>query len=113
MPEAQHKHTSVFGEIVDWTLAPLLILWPISMAIQYFFAYSIANNAYDRELRDSVVAVSKQVTWDKGLLAIDIHAAEAAILRAEEEDQTFFQVRNQRNEIVGGERAIPLVEFQP
>ena len=113
MPDSQHRHKSVFGEIIDWTLAPLLILWPISMAIQYFFAYSIANNAYDRELRDSVVAVSKQVTWDKGRLAIDLHAAEAAILRAEEEDQTFFQVRDQRNEIVGGDRAIPLVDFQP
>ena len=31
--EKQHRHHSVFGEIVDWTLAPLLILWPISMAI--------------------------------------------------------------------------------
>ena len=113
MSEAQHKHKSVFGEIVDWTLAPLLILWPISMAIQYFFAYSIANNAYDRELRDSVVAISKQLAYDNGRIRVNTAAAAAAILRADEDDQTFFQVRDQRNEVVGGERAIPLVEFQP
>ena len=113
MSEAQHKHKSVFGEIVDWTLAPLLILWPISMAIQYFFAYSIANNAYDRELRDSVVAISKQLAYDNGRIRVNTAAAAAAILRTDEDDQTFFQVRDQRNEVVGGERAIPLVEFQP
>jgi two-component system sensor histidine kinase TctE len=113
MSEAQHKQKSVFGEIVDWTLAPLLILWPISMAIQYFFAYSIANNAYDRELRDSVVAVAKQLAYEDGRLRINTTAANAAILRADEDDQTFFQVRDQRNDAVSGERAIPLVEFQP
>jgi two-component system sensor histidine kinase TctE len=113
MAEAQHKQKSVFGEIVDWTLAPLLILWPISMAIQYFFAYSIANNAYDRELRDSVVAVSKQLAYENGRLRVNTTAANAAILRADEDHQTFFQVRDQRNELVSGERAITLVEFQP
>jgi two-component system sensor histidine kinase TctE len=113
MSEAQHKQKSVFGEIVDWTLAPLLILWPISMAIQYFFAYSIANNAYDRELRDSVVAVSKQLTYENGRLQLNAAAADAAILRADEDDRTFFQVRDQRNEVVSGERAIPVIEFQP
>jgi two-component system sensor histidine kinase TctE len=113
MSEAQHKQKSVFGEIVDWTLAPLLILWPISMAIQYFFAYSIANNAYDRELRDSVVAVSKQLTYENGRLRVNAVGANAAILRADEDDQTFFQVRDPRNDVVSGERAIPLVEFQP
>ena len=43
--EKQHSQKSVFGEIVDWTLAPLLILWPISMAIQYFLAYNIADGS--------------------------------------------------------------------
>jgi two-component system, OmpR family, sensor histidine kinase TctE len=113
MSEAQHKQKSVFGEIVDWTLAPLLILWPISMAIQYFFAYSIANNAYDRELRDSVVAVSKQLAYENGRLKVNVTAANAAILRADEDHQTFFQVRDQRNDVVTGDLTIPVVEFQP
>ena len=78
MSEAQHKQKSVFGEIVDWTLAPLLILWPISMAIQYFLAYNIADGAYDRELRDSVVAISKQLSYTAGQLVVKDDAAAAA-----------------------------------
>ncbi len=113
MAASHHRQASVFGEIVDWTLAPLLILWPISMAIQYFLAYSVADDAYDRELRDRVVAVAKQLSYADGRIAINAPAAAAAVLRAGEEDQTFFQVRDPRNDVVGGERAIPVVEFDP
>lgn len=111
--DRQHSQKSVFGEIVDWTLAPLLILWPISMALQYFFAFGIANNAYDRELRDSVVGVAKQLSFDGSRIAIEERAAAAAILRADDDDLTFFQVRDARNAVIGGEGAIPLAEFTP
>jgi two-component system sensor histidine kinase TctE len=109
--DRQHSQKSVFGEIVDWTLAPLLILWPISMAIQYFFAYSIANGAYDRELRDSAVAVSKQLSYRDSRIVIDEGAVAAAILRADDSDLTFYQVRDHRNAVVGGAEAIPFAEF--
>jgi two-component system sensor histidine kinase TctE len=111
--EKQHSQKSVFGEIVDWTLAPLLILWPISMAIQYFFAYSIADGAYDRELRDSVVAVSKQLRYVAGHLVVNDAAAAAVILRADDDDLTYYQVRDQRYALAGGQAALPSVEFTP
>jgi two-component system sensor histidine kinase TctE len=111
--EKQHSQKSVFGEIVDWTLAPLLILWPISMAIQYFLAYSIADNAYDRELRDSVVAISKQLSYSAGQLVVKDDAAAAIMLHADDEDLTYFQVRDQRNALAGGDVNLPLVDFTP
>jgi two-component system sensor histidine kinase TctE len=111
--EKQHSQTSVFGEIVDWTLAPLLILWPVSMAIQYFFAYHIADSAYDRELRDSVVAVSRQLGYVAGQLVVHDQAATAAVTRAEDDDLTHYQVRDRSNTVVGGEPVIPSIEFQP
>ena len=113
MPVSQHRQKSVFGEIIDWTLAPLMILWPISMAVQYFLAYSIANDAYDRELRDRAIAVSKQLSYEKDRLKLNLPAAAAATLRAEESDELIFQVRDQNNDVVGGDGVIPLVEFQP
>ena len=111
--EKQHRHHSVFGEIVDWTLAPLLILWPISMAIQYFLAYTIANNAYDRELQNRVYALARQVSYVNGKLNVSLPPAAAAVLRFDEVDEIFFQVRDPRNEVVAGDKAIPVVEFTP
>jgi two-component system sensor histidine kinase TctE len=111
--EKQHNQKSVFGEIVDWTLAPLLILWPISMAIQYFLAYNIADGAYDRELRDSVVAISKQLSYTAGQLVVKDDAAAAVILRADDDDLTYFQVRDQRNAVAGGDSNLPPFDFTP
>ena len=111
--ENQHRHHSVFGEIVDWTLAPLLILWPISMAIQYFLAYTIANNAYDRELQNRVFALARQVAYADGKVNVSLPPAAAAVLRFDEVDEIFFQVRDPRNVVVAGDKAIPLVEFTP
>jgi two-component system sensor histidine kinase TctE len=111
--EKQHSQKSVFGEIIDWTLAPLLILWPVSMAIQYFLAYSIADGAYDRELRDSVVAISKQLSYTAGQLVVKDDAAAAVIVRADEDDRTYFQVRDQRNAVAGGDTTLPVVDFTP
>ncbi len=111
--EKQHSQKSVFGEVVDWMLAPLLILWPISMAIQYFFAYSIADGAYDRELRDSVVGIARPLGYSAGKLVVNEAAAAAVVMRADEDDRIFFQVRDHRNAVVSGEPALPPVEFTP
>jgi two-component system sensor histidine kinase TctE len=109
--EKQHRQNSVFGEIVDWTLAPLLILWPISMAIQYFLAYTIANNAYDRELQNRVFALARQVAYQHDRVVVSLPPAAAAVLRFDEVDEIFFQVRDQRNVVVAGDKALPVVEF--
>ncbi|MFN7857988.1 MAG: sensor histidine kinase N-terminal domain-containing protein, partial [Acidovorax sp.] len=44
------EQRSLFGEILDWMLAPLLMLWPMSVALTWVVAAAIANNPYDREL---------------------------------------------------------------
>ena len=36
-PDENIRH-SLFGEILDWMLAPLLLLWPMSIAITYLVA---------------------------------------------------------------------------
>ena len=46
-PREQH---SLFGEILDWMLAPLLLLWPMSIFLTYLVAQNISDRPYDREL---------------------------------------------------------------
>ena len=43
--EKQLRQPSLFGKILDWMLTPFLVLWPISMAIEYSIAYSVASSA--------------------------------------------------------------------
>ena len=43
---------SLFGEILDWMLAPLLFVWPISIALTHYFANNVAAFPYDQALRE-------------------------------------------------------------
>ena len=60
-PSQQH---SLFGEILDWMLAPLLLLWPMSIFLTYLVAQNIANRPYDRELGVVVRAIAQQASVD-------------------------------------------------
>ncbi len=111
--DKHHRHPSLFGEILDWMLAPLLMLWPISMALEYALATSIANTAYDRELKDSVVALSRQLSYYDGTVNVNLYAAARAILVSGEIAEKSYQVRGLRNEVLEGERGLPSVEFMP
>jgi two-component system OmpR family response regulator len=90
----QHRQTSLFGEILDWMLAPLMILWPISMAVEYSLAYSVANTAYDRELRNELAVIARQLTYRDGkVLLPDPVRAVRQILISDELSETAFQIR--------------------
>ena len=60
-PGFPREQRSLFGEILDWMLAPLLLLWPMSIAITYLVAKSIANQPFDHALEDAVTVLSQQV----------------------------------------------------
>lgn len=109
----QHRQPSLFGEILDWMMAPLMILWPISMAVEYALAYSVANTAYDRELRNELVVFSRQLTYQDGRVALSLADAARQILVADELAEVTFQLRGPENEIVDGDRDLAAVEFQP
>ena len=57
---------SLFGEILDWMLAPLLFVWPVSIAVTHFFSTSVANFPYDQALRDQVTEISRKLKFVDG-----------------------------------------------
>ena len=52
---------SLFGEILDWMFAPLLLLWPLSVAVTFLVARSLADAPFDRALDDRTEALAQQV----------------------------------------------------
>ncbi len=76
---------SLFGEILDWMLAPLLFLWPISIIVTHNVANSIANQPYDQALAVNVRAIARLVKVDGQVLdlsAREIGLLEVLLLRA-------------------------------
>ena len=110
------ERRSLFGEILDWMLAPLLLLWPLSLGLTWVAAQAIANRPYDRDLADVVRALARQAevqTAPGARSAQDARAAleftAAALTRADDEDRLFFQVLGRRGELLAGgaELAVP------
>ncbi|MEZ5628992.1 MAG: sensor histidine kinase N-terminal domain-containing protein, partial [Rhodocyclaceae bacterium] len=58
------QFNSLFGEILDWMLAPLLFLWPISIIVTHNVADNIANEPYDRAMAESVRTLARLVVLD-------------------------------------------------
>ena len=98
---------SLFGEILDWMLAPLLLLWPMSIAITYLVAKSIANQPFDHALEDSVTVLSQQVREVDGHVVSRLPGTARDILRADDVDNVYFQITGPAREHVDGDRDLP------
>jgi two-component system sensor histidine kinase TctE len=105
-PDENIQH-SLFGEILDWMLAPLLLLWPMSIAITYLVAKSIANQPFDHALEDSVTVLAQQVREVDGKAVSLLPGSARDILRADDIDNVYFQVTGPRGEYVDGDRDFP------
>ena len=98
---------SLFGEILDWMLAPLLLLWPMSIAITYLVAKSIANQPFDHALEDSVTVLAQQVREVGGKVVSRLPGTARDILRADDVDNIYFQISGAEKEHVDGDRELP------
>ena len=109
----QRNQRSLFGEILDWMLAPLLLLWPMSVALTWLVAQGIANKPFDRELGEITRILSKQVmvlkTVDDRLTAeFTLPTGASEILHTDEDDDIYYQVLGLRGELLSGELSLPL-----
>lgn len=106
-PEAARPR-SLFGEILDWMLAPLLLLWPMSIAVTYLVAKTIANGPFDRALETNAYVLARQIHPVNGVAELTLPQQTRDFLRADNVDSVYFQVLGTRGELVAGEADMPL-----
>src|SRR3954467_6878316 len=104
----QREQRSLFGEILDWMLTPLLLLWPISLARTWLVAQSIAGKPFDRALEYNVQALSQLVTVQNQRAVFYLPQPARELLRADDSDHVYYQVRGPHAEVLSGERDFPL-----
>ena len=104
----QRDRRSLFGEILDWMLTPLLLLWPISLALTWLVAQNIAGKPFDRALEYNVQALAKLVAVKNNQVQFNLTGPAREILRADDTDMVYYQVLGTRGEYLSGERDLPL-----
>ena len=105
----KREQRSLFGESLDWMLTPLLLLWPISLALTWLVAQGLANKPFDRALIYNVQALAQQVTLgpDKRV-QFNLPQPASELLRADETDLVYYQVLGGNKEHLSGDRDVPL-----
>ena len=107
----QREQRSLFGEILDWMLAPLLLLWPMSVALTWLVAQSIANHPYDRELGELLRTLARQVAAQTSAggpaQRQGFEHAAAQLLRPDDVDSLFFQVADAQGTVLAGDTDLP------
>jgi two-component system sensor histidine kinase TctE len=104
----QREQRSLFGEILDWMLTPLLLLWPVSLALTWLVAQGIANKPFDRALVYNAQALAQLVTVDHKRVQFSLPKPASELLRADDADLVYYQVLGARGEFLSGERDLPL-----
>ncbi len=103
----QREQRSLFGEILDWMLTPLLLLWPVSLALTWLVAQSTAGKPFDRALEYNVQALAQLVTVQNHKAVFYLPQPAREILRADDSDHVYYQVLGGKGELLSGERDFP------
>ena len=103
----QREQRSLFGEILDWMLTPLLLLWPLSLALTWFVAQGIANKPFDRALEFNLQALTQFVVLRGAQPQFNLTAQARDLLRADDTDQVFYVVRRADGQFISGDPEFP------
>ena len=103
----QREQRSLFGEILDWMLTPLLLLWPVSLVLTWLIAQSIAGKPFDRALEYNVAALSRLVSVSQNKVQFNLPLPARELLRADDSDIVYYQVLGAKGEFLSGERDLP------
>ena len=102
---------SLLSEILDWMLAPLFLLWPMSIAITYVVAQNLANVPYDHTLANALQVLEQQVETDHGAVSLRMSASARLALRTREQDGIFWKAMSPQGDLIGGDGDLPTPEL--
>jgi len=102
----RREQRSLFGEILDWMLTPLLLLWPVSLALTWLVAQGLANKPFDRALVYNVQVLAQLVKLspDQQRIQFNLPQPASELLRADDADLVYYQVVGPKGELLGGGR---------
>ena len=103
----QREQRSLFGEILDWMLTPLLLLWPVSLGLTWLVAQGIAGKPFDRALEYNAQALAQLIVVNQRRVQLNLPQPAREILRADDADVIYFQALGPRGEVLAGEKDFP------
>ncbi len=105
-PGRRPRQRSLFGEILDWMLVPLLLVWPLSIGITYLVAQAIATQPFDQGLERRVAVLAELVQRSPHAVRPLLRQPGTDTLAGG--DPVLMQVRGAHGQLLGGDANLPL-----
>ncbi|HVL57642.1 MAG TPA: sensor histidine kinase N-terminal domain-containing protein [Burkholderiaceae bacterium] len=102
-----HEQRSLFGEILDFMFAPLVLLWPLSVAVTFIAARTLADAPYDRALVERTEVLAQQVRASPDQVVFALPRAARDLQEAEEPEREYLQVLAGDGKLIAGEFELP------
>src|SRR5271170_6081869 len=100
---------SIRTQLLFWLVIPILVLLLVGAAFSYGLAISLATDAYDKGLLDSVYSIARCIQLKDGKISCDVPPAALAILQDDIDDKAYYQVVDQKLNLIAGDRNMPAV----
>ena len=100
-PRRRHH---LFDKVIRWMLVPLVVLWPAAFIVTYLAASSLAQESFDRELRDKVRVVAEELVAQNGGRDLPI----VTLLRSDPTERLRVHVSRIDGELVAGDNGVPV-----
>ncbi len=103
----RREQSSLFSEILDWMLTPILLLWPISLVLTWLVAQGLADKPFDRALQSNAVALSRLITVDGNKPRFQPNPTAPPFMGGVESDADLFQIRGPDSALLAGDPNLP------
>lgn len=101
---------SLFGELLDWMLAPLLVIWPVSVLLTWGVAQNLAQRPFDRQLVAAAQSLAEQLQVAPAGAARQptLRTGGLALLQQDADDPVVFQVLGADGTLLAGDARLPV-----
>jgi two-component system, OmpR family, sensor histidine kinase TctE len=98
---------SLRRQVIFWLVLPLSVAMVFSSVVVYKLASDFVTEAYDRNLYDAALDLSRRLRVRDGRLTVDLPPAAADMLAVYDIDRVYYAVRNDAAHLVTGESDLP------
>ncbi len=101
------EQRSLFGEILDWMFAPLMLLWPLSVAVTFVVARSLTDAPFDQALIDRVELLREQIASNEGDPRVPLTPMLDRLTRPQDGVSFRLQVSGTDSRVIAGDASLP------
>lgn len=102
-------HRTVFTDIFDWMMVPVILLAPLGLGLIYLLSLSLADSALDVPLKARLRIFAEQIEWERDHPRVD----ERSLAWIARDGRAEFAVTDLQGNTLLGSEALPLIRPGP